>query len=56
MFLALAEDIEAFVRELGGEVAFHRLAVTPAQVKRLKLPTPTAENDLARKLVLENWV
>ena len=46
MFLALAEDIEAFVRELGGEVAFHRLAVTPAQVKRLRLPTaPAKESD-----------
>lgn len=31
LFLAFAEDVQAFMRELGGEVEFHRLAVTPEQ-------------------------
>ena len=43
MPLALAEDVTAFVHELGGDVEFYRLAVTPAQVKRLKLPTAPAK-------------
>lgn len=39
MPLALAEDVSAFVDELGGELVFHRLAVTPEQIRRLRLPT-----------------
>jgi hypothetical protein len=39
MFLAFLEDVEAFTRELGGEATFTRLAVTPAQVDSLDLPT-----------------
>jgi hypothetical protein len=39
LFLALAEDVEAFTRELGGEVKFTRLAVTPEQIERLGLAT-----------------
>jgi hypothetical protein len=46
LYLALKEDIEAFVNELGGEVEFTRLAVTPEQVKRLRLPTaPPKKSD-----------
>ena len=46
IFLALKEDVQAFVSKLGGEVEFHRLAVTPTQVKRLKLPTaPPKKSD-----------
>lgn len=37
--LAAAEDIQAFASELGGEVSFTRLAVTPEQVRRYRLPT-----------------
>jgi hypothetical protein len=50
MPLALAEDVEAFVDELSlggeGEVEFYRLAVTPEQVRRLRLPTaPPKKSD-----------
>jgi hypothetical protein len=38
-FLAMMEDIQAFARELGGEVTFTRLAVTPDQIRRYRLPT-----------------
>jgi hypothetical protein len=38
-FLAYMEDIEAFVRELGGEIRFTRLAVTPDQIRDLRLET-----------------
>lgn len=38
-YLAFAEDVEAFARELGGLVSFTRLAVTPAQIAELGLPT-----------------
>jgi len=38
-FLAMMEDIQAFTRELGGEVAFTRLAVTPAQITQFGLET-----------------
>lgn len=37
--LAFAEDIEAFAAELGGSVTVTRLAVTPAQISALGLPT-----------------
>jgi hypothetical protein len=43
MFLAFLEDVEAFTRELGGEATFTRLAVTPAQITRLGLPTAPAK-------------
>jgi hypothetical protein len=39
MFLAILEDIEAFTRDLGGNVTFTRLAVTPAQIAEYDLPT-----------------
>jgi hypothetical protein len=39
MFIALAEDVEAFARELGGSVTFTRLAVTPEQIVDLALET-----------------
>jgi hypothetical protein len=39
MFIALAEDVEAFARELGGSVSFTRLAVTPEQIADLALET-----------------
>jgi hypothetical protein len=39
MFLAILEDIEAFTRELGGNVTFTRLAVTREQIARHDLPT-----------------
>jgi hypothetical protein len=39
MFLAFLEDVEAFVRELGGQATFTRLAVTPAQIREYRLPT-----------------
>jgi hypothetical protein len=38
-FLAFWEDVAAFARELGGEVVFTRLAVTPDQIQRYDLPT-----------------
>jgi hypothetical protein len=38
-FLAMMEDIQAFTRELGGEVTFTRLAVTPAQITQYGLET-----------------
>jgi hypothetical protein len=39
MPLALSEDVAAFARDYGGEVSFHRLAVTPEQVAALNLPS-----------------
>jgi hypothetical protein len=45
-YLAFLEDIEAFARQLGGEVRFTRLAVTPRQIEDLGLPTaPPKESD-----------
>jgi len=38
-YLSYAEDIQAFARELGGEVSFTRLAVTPEQIRQYRLPT-----------------
>jgi len=38
-YLAFCEDVEAFARELGGEVRFTRLAVTPEQIETYNLPT-----------------
>jgi hypothetical protein len=37
--LSLTEDVTAFVKELGGKVKFHRLAVTQTQIDKLGLPT-----------------
>ena len=46
MFLAFLEDVEAFMRSLGGEATFTRLAVTPTQIEELGLPTaPPKETD-----------
>jgi hypothetical protein len=39
LFLALAEDVQAFAADLGGNVAFTRLAVTPTQITALSLET-----------------
>jgi hypothetical protein len=39
LFLAFAEDVAAFAAELGGDVRFTRLAVTPEQMARYGLPT-----------------
>jgi hypothetical protein len=39
LFLAAAEDIKAFAGELGGEMTFTRLAVTPGQIAHYLLPT-----------------
>jgi hypothetical protein len=39
LFLALAEDVQAFAADLGGDVSFTRLAVTPAQITTLGLET-----------------
>lgn len=39
MFLAFLEDVAAFCRDLGGDVRFTRLAVTPQQIVDLRLPT-----------------
>jgi hypothetical protein len=39
MFLAFLEDVKAFTRDLGGNAAFTRLAVTPEQITRYRLPT-----------------
>jgi hypothetical protein len=38
-FLAFLEDIAAFARDLGGDVTFTRLAVTPEQIAAYGLPT-----------------
>jgi hypothetical protein len=38
-YLAFLEDIQAFARELGGDVTFTRLAVTPEQIERYNLDT-----------------
>jgi hypothetical protein len=39
LFMALMEDVEAFADELGGDVRFTRLAVTPEQIVTLGLET-----------------
>jgi hypothetical protein len=38
-FLAFAEDVQAFARDLGGKATFTRLAVTPEQIATYQLPT-----------------
>ena len=43
LFLALAEDVEAFGPRYGLEVTFTRLAVTPEQIEALALPTAPAK-------------
>ena len=46
VFSSLDEDIKAFVQSMGGNVAFERLAVTPAQIIELNLLTaPAKETD-----------
>lgn len=39
MFSSLQEDVEAFIDDLGGDVTFTRLAVTPEQRDQYNLPT-----------------
>jgi hypothetical protein len=49
LYQSLVEDVCAFALELGGEVAFRRLAVTPAQIEELRLPTaPPKKSDNRR--------
>jgi hypothetical protein len=43
LYQAVAEDVEAMVDELGGDVAFDRIAVTLEQVQRYSLPTAPAK-------------
>jgi hypothetical protein len=44
MFFALAEDVAAFAAALGGpSVTFTRIAVTPSQITRYRLPTAIAK-------------
>jgi hypothetical protein len=43
LFQSMSEDVAAFVAELGGDVTFHRLAVTRAQADRFDLPTAPAK-------------
>lgn len=43
LFLALAEDVEAFGLRYGLDVTFTRLAVIPAQIEALALPTAPAK-------------
>jgi hypothetical protein len=38
-YLAFCEDVEAFADELGGDITFTRLAVTPEQIEAYGLPT-----------------
>jgi hypothetical protein len=45
MFLAFLEDVQAFARHLGGEATFTRLAVTPEQIARYRLPTAPPKRD-----------
>ena len=39
VFANLADDVGAFIRAMGGDVVFTRLAVTPIQAANLGLPT-----------------
>lgn len=48
VFSSLAEDVTAFAAKFGGDVVFTRLAVTPAQATRLRLPTSPAKASDAR--------
>jgi hypothetical protein len=43
LFIAFAEDVAAFAGELGGDVRFTRLAVTPEQIAAYRLPTAPAK-------------
>jgi hypothetical protein len=43
MFVTLMEDVAAFVRDLGGDIIFTRIAVTPPQIAQYNLPTAPAK-------------
>ena len=43
VYQSLADDVSAFVDELGGEVSFRRLAVTPVHIAVLALSTAPAK-------------
>ena len=43
VYQSLADDVSAFVDELGGEVSFRRLAVTPIHISNLSLTTAPAK-------------
>jgi hypothetical protein len=46
LFQAMADDVAAFVADLGGDVTFHRLAVTREQADEFNLPTaPPKKSD-----------
>jgi hypothetical protein len=38
MALSLTEDVLAFVGDMGGDARFHRVAVTPEQIREMDLP------------------
>jgi hypothetical protein len=54
MFIALEEDIKAFAHDLGGSVTFTRLAVTPTQIRRLRLETQL-KNPNDKRAFGSNW-
>jgi hypothetical protein len=45
LYLAFSEDVAAFAGELGGNVTFTRLAVTPEQIGSYNLPTAPPKAD-----------
>lgn len=51
LFSSLADDVSALIRDLGlpGRAAFERLAVTPAQIVELNLPTATPKSTDRRR-------
>jgi hypothetical protein len=53
MFVTLMEDVSAFVRDLGAEVIFTRLAVTPARIAEYGLPTAPHKLDDNRAFIRE---
>jgi hypothetical protein len=55
-FSALDEDVVAFAEHYGGDIEFSRLAVTPAQARRYRLPSaPPKETDRRRFEGNETW-
>jgi hypothetical protein len=55
-FSALDEDVVAFAQHYGGDIEFSRLAVTPAQARRYRLPSaPPKQTDRRRFEGNETW-
>lgn len=48
VFQSFAEDVGAFVTWFGGRVTFKRVAITPGQIRKFKLPMATAKATDAR--------